>query len=865
MGRTRLRHVWPLLVLGACTGGPGGAETPVTHPARPLSPFAHPPPPADLAELGLTEPAGTLAWRGLERLDTARITLPKPARGAPPVTGTFPLTGEWTDTGRVFGRFRVLSHVLPFVTDMPRPNYAPMGARLYRGDVEIPFVNDPEDLRDGGWFIQAGTLQLLTVDHPARWPDIATLRVPELAAEATRRRWAGTGSKAEYLRTEVTVAGITRTGMQLPPGAEVSFPIDLPADPTLAFGLALLPALVPGESGGAARVTWTVDGEALGGADVGAGTPPADQRVSLARWAGKRVELTFRAGPDAAGPDAAGPDATGNIVVTAPTITTRSGRTPRHVVLVGIDTLRQDVLGLYGNDRGTSPELDAWAAQSVVFDAAWAPAPRTRPSFRTALTGRYPVAAASAPTVAEAFAAEGFRTAGIVANVHLVPRFGFNDGFEHWHYENGASADTEVDRALAWQKAHADEDTFLFLHIMDPHTFYSAPEPYGSRFQTGARPDRMPESYERWQIYRILDEPWFGEAHRAWIRGAYEGEVAYTSAVLGRFFTELEALPGRTLTAVHSDHGEELFDHGAFEHNHTLYEELVRVALWIRAPGGRSGGRRVDAPVGLIDLVPTLLDLVGLPPLPSDGRSLAAYVDPTRATEEATLTAALAARPLMLGHLMFGKERWAVVAGGWKYILHTASGQEEVYDLAADRAEAHDRVGDIGAERLDGLRRSLAEASGWPVRPGWRLAVQGPRQSVEVRFDAPIADAGVIDPEAERASRANLEWGESPPITVADVGEVHVSADKRTVRFEPGPRAAGHQVQVGCEGPCPPGTVTVGATSTLLAAGDLTFGPLRVRATPGTVVTVPRTDEALAAPEDAQLHALEALGYLAPG
>jgi len=813
-----------------------------------------PPPPKDLPALGLTEPAHTLAWRGLDVLDDATITLPAPAPDAPSESGIFRLTGAWSDTGHSVGRLHVFAHPLPFLTDMPRPNYAPMGARLFRGDTELPFVNDPEDLRGGGWRIEDGKVQILTLEHPERWSTPPRLEVKELAAEAARRRWSGVGSPVTFVRTEVTVAGISRPGFQLPPGGEVSFAVDVPAAATLEFGLAELPALLAGEAAGRSSVAWSVDGAELDSASVTGGAAPTDHRADLAKWAGKRVTLSFRAQADGAG----------NAVVTAPVLTVRSGRAPRHVVVVGIDTLRQDALGLYGATRATSPELDAWAAQSVVFDAAWAPAPRTRPSFRTALTGRYPLAAADAPTVAEAFAANGFRTAGVVANVHLVPRFGFNDGFDHWEYENGAKADVQIERALAWQEAHADEDTFLFLHLMDPHTFYDAPEPYNSRFHSGKAPDRLPTDYERWQIYRVMDEPWFGDPHRSWIREAYDGEVAYTSATLARFFARIEALPGRTLTAVHSDHGEEFWDHGAFEHNHTLYEELVRAVLWIRAPGGQSGGARVAAPVGLIDLVPTLLDLVGLPPVKSDGRSLAAFIDPARTSERNNLTTELSARPLMIGHLMFGRERWAVVSEGWKYILHTGSGQEEAYDLTADRAEAHDRIADAPAGKIEALRAAMASASGWPVRPGWRLKMDGPRRPVLLTFDAPVATAGIIDPEAERPARANLEWGELPAVTVAEVGAVDVSEDRRTVRFLPGPRASGHQVYVSCDGACPLGTVTVGNLSAPLEAGTTALGELRLDATPGTLLQVPATNEDLAAPESGQMQALEALGYVDP-
>lgn len=823
-----------LIFLSACSGP---------------EPVAPPPAPQDLPSLGLETPGGSLLWRGLDHLDTATVSLP-PAATAAPTPERFPLTGAWTDRDRKVGRLRFFSHPLPYFNDMPRPNYSPWGARMMRGTTEIPYVNDPGDIRAAGWFVEGDQAVILAIEDPARWKDPPTIVAPELAAEEKRRRWDGTTPALEFVRAEVTVGRHTRPGVQLPPGGSVTFSLTLPRDGRLDFGVLERAPVLVGTEQGAATVRWSLDGKELGDASSAPGALPSEQHSEIA--AGSH-QLTFSA-------DASNQ---ANVVVTAPTISARADA-PRHVVVVGIDTLRQDSLGTYGYSRPTSPELDAWAGQSVVFDAAWAPAPRTRPSFRTAFTGRYPLAAATAPTLAEALSTRGFRTAGVVANVHLVPRFGFNDGFEEWIYENGAKADVQVDRALAWQEAHQDEDTFLFLHLMDPHTLYNAPEPYGSRFTTGSRPEKLPPEWDRWHVYQILHEPFFDQRYKDWIRGAYDGEVAWTSHQLSRFLGRLENVRGRTLTVVHSDHGEEMFDHGLYEHNHSLYDELVRVALWIRPPGGVSP-RRIAAPVGLIDLVPTVLDLLDEPTLPSDGRSLAAFVDPADAGARSALEAELLNRPLALGHLMFAEERWGVVDRGWKYILQTASGVEELYDLAADPHEQDNRIATAPAERLSAARAALAQSTGWPVRPGWRLEWHGPRRPFEVRFSVPVAAAGVIDPEAERDTRANLEWGEVPPVTVADVGTVTMSEDRLVVRIVPGPKADDHRFWIGCDGACPSGEVATIDATLPLAEGDLLLPGGRVEAHLGTVIEVPPTDEHLRGPAEAnQLQALEALGYLAP-
>ncbi len=833
--------------------------------------FSALPSPTDLADLGLATPVPWRPWRGLDALSSAQIRLPI-AAAVPEGAGVFPLPGPWVPGGRAVGRLRSFKTPLPFRNDMPRPNYAPLGARLFRGESELGYINNPKDILGGGWLVDHDDLVVFSMEDPARWRAPPELRVPELAEALRKRQWTGSGDPADFVRSSVTSNGITRPGLLLPAGASISFSLRVAEGTperaaTLDFGLMGESQLAIGGGAVDSTVVWRVDGTEVGRDRVSPGGLPLDHRESLARWAGQTVSLSF---------EVEGGEGVGNVVITAPTVSAPAERAPRHVIVVGIDTLRQDALGTYGYARATSPELDAWADQSVVFDAAWTPAPRTRPSFRSAFTGHYPLAAADAPNLAEHLSAAGFRTAGVVANVHLVPRFGFDDGFEHWVYENGARAEAQVERALAWQTQHADEDTFLFLHLMDPHTFYDAPDPYASRFQTGARPQRLPKQYERWQIYQVMKQPWFNDSVRAWIRGEYDGEIAYTSATLAGFFGAIEALGGQTLTVVHSDHGEELWDHGGFEHNHSLYEELVRSVLWIRAPGGQSGERRVAAPVGLIDIVPTVLDLLGIRVGATgvgstDGRSLAAFIDPARVSTRDSLTTALTERPLMLGHLMFGAERWGVVWRGTKYLLHTATGQEELYDLTADRAEQHDLAPAASQVRLEELRHAMQEASGWPVRAGWRFALEGRAAPITLRFDAPIAAAGVVDPEAERETRANLEWGELPEVTRDQVGRIRVGEDQRTVFFTPGPRASGHRIWVTCVATCPAGTLEIGQSGrALLGAAPLTAGPIEVGATrvdvrPGTLLEVPEHGEAHAPATAGQLEALKQLGYVDGG
>jgi arylsulfatase A-like enzyme len=213
----------------------------------------------------------------------------------------------------------------------------------------------------------------------------------------------------------------------------------------------------------------------------------------------------------------------------------------------GSTRTRADHLGAYGYTRETSPALDRLARQSVVFEHAYAPGAAHATELPHVDDGGWPLRAINAPTFGEVLAKQGFATAGIVANVHLTPRMGFADGFEYWRYENSTNATHQVDHALAWLGAHQDVDSFLFLHFMDPHLHYHAPEPYLDRFTAGLDRGTLPDRYNRWVIYRLMESGTLSDGEKEWIQARYDGELAYVDAELQRFFQALDAMPGNTL------------------------------------------------------------------------------------------------------------------------------------------------------------------------------------------------------------------------------------------------------------------------------------------------------------------------------
>jgi len=386
----------------------------------------------------------------------------------------------------------------------------------------------------------------------------------------------------------------------------------------------------------------------------------------------------------------------------------------RNLVVILVDTLRADVLGSYGDSLGLTPRLDAFARQGVRFAEMLAPSPWTLPSVCSLLTGLQPQTHGAgqrfgdfdpasprqndfAPTglpggvrtLAGTLRRQGFYTMGVYQNFYILPGFGVHQGFDDYtSYED--RAEVLVDRALErLRRTAGDRRTFLYLHLFDMHSPYSAPEPECTRVarrlapayrgRLGCEADRNPE---RTVIPPPADRPWFAALYRA--------ELAYTDRQLGRFFDGLRAagLEGRTVVAVVSDHGEEFWDRLDQEarlgyetnsdHGHTLYQELVHVPALLRIPGRRPAV--VRDPVQLADLFPTLLRTVGVEPPASQGVDLTPLLDGRPAAVE---------RPtLMADVILHGRPRWSVRRGPWKLVVaRDPALPAELYDLRRDPGE----------------------------------------------------------------------------------------------------------------------------------------------------------------------------------
>jgi arylsulfatase A-like enzyme len=381
-----------------------------------------------------------------------------------------------------------------------------------------------------------------------------------------------------------------------------------------------------------------------------------------------------------------------------------SARAPAGAILIVVDTLRADHLGLYGYPRPTSPGLDAWSAQAAVFEQAFSASPWTLPSFGSMLTGETPSLHAAGrrvresnwtisnrlnealPTLPEALAAAGFATGAIVNNPFLPPSVGLDRGFATYDYRPPSAsderrADAVVDAALAWLDRHRDDERFfLMVHLIDPHMNYDAPPPFRGKFTAElAGGFALPVAAPR-KIHRRAHT--MGEAERAFVRAAYDEEIAFVDRELARFFEALRArsLWQRLLVVLTSDHGEELFEHGGFEHGHSVHQELLRVPLLFWGPGVAPA--RHQEPVSLVDLPETLLAGLGVAGFDSAaGQSL---------WRSLSAGAPLPDRLLTAEGTLYGPEARAAIRWPLKLMLEPGTGRRRLFDLEQDPEERTD-------------------------------------------------------------------------------------------------------------------------------------------------------------------------------
>ena len=379
-----------------------------------------------------------------------------------------------------------------------------------------------------------------------------------------------------------------------------------------------------------------------------------------------------------------------------------------NVIFYLIDTLRADHLGCYGYSRPTSPNIDRFAEQAILFENARAQAPWTRASVGSVLTGLWPsvhgaeddpdAMPEAVETLAERLSSSGFATAAFVSNGNVAEPFGFAQGFDPYRYLDPKENDGKIYRAqevnevfFEWlddQPLSEDRPIFAYLHTMNPHAPYQAPEPFHSRMAD--RPIDPSYGSVNHLMSLALDRDRPPEDARERLIDLYDAEILANDHAFGRLLEGLEerGILDNSWVVVLSDHGEEFFDHGGWQHGHGLHVEQLAIPLLIRPPGGSPSPIRRPEVVEHVDLVPTFLDLLGLdPPDLTQGTSLRALIRPENANPSLTwdhgAVAHVRLRGITQSRLIDSTGRWKVIVGKWQ----GTDGFPQLYDRFEDPGE----------------------------------------------------------------------------------------------------------------------------------------------------------------------------------
>ncbi|PYQ10498.1 MAG: hypothetical protein DMH00_11020 [Acidobacteria bacterium] len=387
---------------------------------------------------------------------------------------------------------------------------------------------------------------------------------------------------------------------------------------------------------------------------------------------------------------------------------------PKSLILISLDTTRADHLHCYGYPLRTSPALDRLASEGIVFEKAFTQAVNTGPSHASLLTGLAPIAHGSRingvplnpefVTLPILLAKSGYRTAAFVSGYTLLAsQTGFNRGFEIYDDKFAGQdrrASETVDRAVAWLKTlPKDSSYFLFVHLFDPHGKYDPPEGFAEKFRVGkyepiSDPELIPD-------YQRLETPGggFSKDPLDYV-SRYDGEIAYADSQIARLLAEAGDKPTVVFTA---DHGETLVDRDYyFSHGSRMNEEALRVPLILRVPDRGLRGKRVTGMAQLVDVLPTVLTLLGQPLPPRlAGRNLLPYARLGAIPPGGVVLSEGHAAPMTVGghHLVFPPRGLIFSARGDRFKLigyPTTSGRIfELFDLEKDPGE---RTGVLGEE-----------------------------------------------------------------------------------------------------------------------------------------------------------------------
>ncbi len=397
-----------------------------------------------------------------------------------------------------------------------------------------------------------------------------------------------------------------------------------------------------------------------------------------------------------------------------------------NIILITIDTQRADYIGCYGNSRIQTPTIDEIAEEGVRFKGCISQCPLTLPSHTSIMTATYPiyhgvrtnkgyVASQSLNTLAEALRGNGYQTAAFVSAFILDDRFGLDQGFDTYdgnfdrlhlsfismfldrslfyrilshagYFEEDylqRRAGETTDSAVTWLERHGEAPFFLWIHYFDPHGPWNPVKPYDTMYQSEPDADLDGEI----TVTTLIDRQNLTKRFVENVKLHYMGEISYTDRQIGNLREALAHLnlDGKTLIVLTADHGESFAENDFWGHGGVVNNPSIRIPLIFYRPGRLSGGRVVDGLSESIDIMPTILDYLGIEgPKEMQGMSLLPFMDGSRNLPDRTgYSEATASETQEL-------RVWSLVTMKWKYVYSPAGGWGQLINREEDPAEERD-------------------------------------------------------------------------------------------------------------------------------------------------------------------------------
>lgn len=527
---------------------------------------------------------------------------------------------------------------------------------------------------------------------------------------------------------------------------------------------------------------------------------------------------------------------------------------PPNIIIYLIDALRPDHLSTYGYFRDTSPKIDRFAQDSILFTNAYVQSSWTKPSVATLFTGRYPSSHGAIErddvlfeqvTLADMLKYKGYHTAAFVTNLNVLPVYGFGKGFDEFFKIDGkyyAPADKLNEELFNYLDRKPKRPLFLYIHSMDPHYPYIPPPSLKFQYTNDLRV--TDEKGKTWPVSIEIN--------------LYDDEIAFADHHFGKFLEKLKQkkLYDDSLIIFLSDHGEEFREHGGQYHGWTLFQEQIRIPLIIKLPANLRAGTRENRPVRTLDIFPTTCDLLNIePPGPVDGE---------------TLSRILAGKPTPdWNPVLFSEERhdghelqsW--IDGEYKLIVRTKPEKKlSLFNLKKDPREL-DNLVDAEPERVQIMKTAIDRfaaglTSGFHLKisnsklndpphavRGFIKIAGGTFEEKDV-FDAEPGDSIVFDEMGRSCffqytltNRPNPL--KTPPEVIRDINSIKFNVSSLKARL---------QIYIEVNGEKLPGDAVIlgpgnRLDKTLPMPFEIDAGDPRLLAAPGTANRPPADDESL--------------------